>query len=72
LAESGPDDRTSEKIAKQIQKAGLPTGGKIPFVPRLDRNKRNDAIIRKATVRHGPRKGKKGFVDVEDRIWIKD
>src|SRR5262249_21804438 len=61
-----------EKIARQIQGAALPTGGPIPFDPKLDRNRKGEEIIRKATVQHGPKKGKKGFVDIHGRIWIKD
>lgn len=67
MAKSSPD-----KIDRQIQKAGLPTGGEIPFNPKLDRNRQGEDIIRKATVRHGPKAGKKGYVDENDRIWIKD
>ncbi len=61
-----------KKIDKQIGKAGLPRGGSIPFLPQLDKNKRGQPIIKKATVQHGPKKGKKGFVDTKGRIWIKD
>lgn len=60
------------KIDEQIKKAGLPTGGKNPFVPMLEKNRKGDDIIKKATIKHGPRKGKKGFVDSQGRIWIKD
>jgi hypothetical protein len=61
-----------DKIAKQIAKAGLPTSGTIPFVPQLDTNREGKQVIRKAEVAHGPRAGKRGYVDVEGRIWIKD
>ncbi|HEY7424948.1 MAG TPA: hypothetical protein VH682_12025 [Gemmataceae bacterium] len=64
--------KLSKKIEKQIDKAGLPRGGSVPFVPQLDRNNRGKEIIRKGTVRHGPKKGKKGYVDTKGRIWIKD
>ncbi len=67
MAKTPPD-----KIDRQIQKAGLPTGGQVPFVPKLDRNRQGDDIIRKATVQHGRKSGKKGYVDTSDRIWIKD
>ena len=60
------------RIEKQIDKAGLPRGGIVPFVPRLDRNNKGKEIIRKGTVSHGPKKGKKGYVDMKDRIWVKD
>jgi hypothetical protein len=61
-----------EKLDKQIAKQGLPTVGSIPFVPQLDKNKRGQPILKKATVHQGPKKGKKGFVDTQGRIWIKD
>jgi len=62
----------SEKIARQMRKAGLPTGGAMPFRPQLDQNRKGPPIIRKAAVQHGPKKGKYGYVDTQGRIWIKD
>lgn len=59
------------KIDKQIEKAGLPTSGAIPFLPQLDKNKKGDSIIRRGTITHGPKKGKRGYVDTNGRIWIK-
>jgi hypothetical protein len=38
----------------------------------LDKNRKGEDIISKATVQEGPKKGKKGFVDTNGRIWIKD
>lgn len=61
-----------KKVIDQIEKAGLPTKGQHPFKPSLVKNRRGDLIIQKETVRHGPKKGKKGFVDEHGRIWIKD
>jgi hypothetical protein len=55
-----------------MRKAGLPKGGSVPFIPQLDKSKKGEQIIRKATVTHGPKKGKKGYVDTKGRIWIKD
>jgi hypothetical protein len=60
------------KIDKQIEKAGLPTGGSLPFVPKLDKDKSGRPVIKKVTIQHGPKKGKKGYVDSKGRIWIKD
>jgi hypothetical protein len=60
------------KIDKQIAKAGLPRGGDIPFIPKMDKDKRGRPIIKKGTIQHGPKKGKRGYVDSKDRIWIKD
>lgn len=61
-----------KKIDRQIDKAGLPKGGSVPFVPKLDQDKEGRPIIKKATIQHGPKKGKKGYVDSKGRIWIKD
>lgn len=61
-----------KKVSDQIDKAGLPTGGQHPFEPSLVTNRRGDIMIQKATVQHGPKRGKKGFVDEQGRIWIKD
>jgi hypothetical protein len=49
VAKAQPD-----KIDRQIQKAGLPTGGEVPFAPKLGKNRQGEHIIRKATVQHGP------------------
>ena len=61
MAKTPPD-----KLDRQIQKAGLPTGGQVPFVPRLDKNRQGEDIIRKATVQEGPKEGEKGFVDTNE------
>jgi hypothetical protein len=61
-----------EKVAEQIRKAGLPTGGQHPFQPQLEPNQRGDLVIRKEAVQHGPKRGKRGYVDTQGRIWIKD
>jgi hypothetical protein len=60
------------KVRRQMDRAGLPTSGAIPFVPRMSKNKRGDAVIEKASIRFGPKKDKRGFVDTTGRIWIKD
>ena len=65
-------EESSRKVAKQIDKAGLPRGGNCPFVPKLDKDMRGRDTIRKDTVQHGPKKGKKGYVDTSGRIWVKD
>ena len=59
-------------IDKQIEKAGLPTGGSMPFIPKLDKNKKGKQIIKKGTIQGGPWKGKKGYVDSQGKIWIRD
>jgi hypothetical protein len=55
-----------------MRKAGLPAGGSVPFIPKIGQNRRSQPIIDKGTVQHGPKKGKKGYVDTQGRIWIKD
>lgn len=60
------------KIIEQMKKAGLPTTGVNPFAPNLVTNRNGDLVIEKATVRQGPKRGKKGYVDTQGRIWIKD
>jgi hypothetical protein len=61
-----------EKVQSQVAKARLPTGGRIPFIPRLLTNPRGRQEIEKAPVLHGPKKDKVGYVDTQGRIWIKD
>ena len=60
------------KVVRQIEKAGLPASGKHPFVPRLISNARGQQIIEKRAPNTGPRIGKKGYVDEQGRIWIRD
>ncbi len=60
------------QIDKQIKKVGLPSRGSVPFIPQLDKNKKGKLIIRKGTIQGGPKKGKKGYVDSEGKIWIRD
>lgn len=62
----------SDRIERQIEKAGLPKGGSVPFVPKLDANRKGEKIIRKEAIVQGPRKGKRGYVDSKGRIWIRD
>jgi hypothetical protein len=53
-------NKLPEKVTRQINKAGLPTRGALPFDPEIEKNKKGKEIIKKATVTHGPKKGKKG------------
>jgi|SRR5579872_3153520 len=68
MANSGFPD----KIDRQIERAGLPRTGAVPFEPTIRTNRRGQPEIEKAEVEHGPKKGKKGFVDKKGRIWIRD
>ncbi len=61
-----------QKIIMQIERAGLPTGGTVPFLPKLEKNRKGKRILRKDGVAYGPKKGKRGYVDTNGRIWIKD
>lgn len=61
-----------KKIADQIHDAGLPLTGQHSFKPKLVRNKRGQQIIVKKTIATGPKKGKKGYVDEQGRIWVRD
>jgi hypothetical protein len=61
-----------DEIEKKMKKAGLPTGGSMPFKPQIDKNKKGEPIIRKREITHGPMKGKKGYVDTDGKIWIRD
>ncbi len=61
-----------QKIIDQIRKAGLPTGGRHPFHPKLTRNRAGEPTIVKKAIATGPKQGKRGYVDDQGRIWIKD
>lgn len=62
----------SKKVEDQINKANLPRSGNVPFEPQLGTNRRGAQIIEKAEVKKGPKKGKRGWLDTQGRIWIKD
>jgi hypothetical protein len=55
-----------------MKKACLPTGGARPFKPKLTKNQRGELVIEKKAVTKGPKRGKKGFVDDQGSIWIRD
>lgn len=61
-----------KRIYRQMDKTGLPKGGIDPFIPKLDKDKMGRPIIKEASVQQRPKKGKKGYVDIKGRIWIKD
>lgn len=65
-------DDYPEKVQQQIDKAGLPTVGAFPFRPKLVRNQAGEDIIEKREVKKGPKRGKRGYVDDQGRIWLKD
>jgi len=50
----------------------LPSGGTHPFKPKIVKNRKKQDIIDKKQVTKGPKKGKRGWVDDQGRIWIKD
>ena len=53
-------------------KAGLPAAGQVPFVPKIVTSPHGKHHVARAAVRYGPRKGKVGYVDASDRIWVRD
>jgi hypothetical protein len=55
-----------------MARAGLPTGGRHPFRPKLTTNRRGDPVLEKKAIAGGPKKGKRGYVDDQGRVWIKD
>jgi hypothetical protein len=38
----------------------------------LTTNRRGEQVIEKAEVTYGPKQGKKGYVDSDGRIWVRD
>ncbi|MBI2823180.1 MAG: hypothetical protein HYX69_00660 [Planctomycetia bacterium] len=65
-------DSLDERIKKQIEKAGLPRAGPIPFEPALKKNRRGRPEVQKSKVTAGPKRGKKGYLDATGRIWVRD
>ena len=61
-----------QKIIDQMAKAGLPSGGTHPFSTKRTRNQKGEPIIEKRAVSKGPKRGKRGYVDDQGRIWIRD
>ena len=61
-----------KKIQEQMARAGLPCAGTNPFRPKIVKNRNNEDIIDKQPVTKGPKQGKRGFVDDQGRIWIRD
>ena len=65
-------DDAPDKVDRQIAKARLPQSGQVPFVPKLKTNERGEQEIVKARSQYGPKRKKKGYVDINGRIWIKE
>jgi len=38
----------------------------------LTKNRSGDQVIEKRAVAKGPKKGKRGYVDEQGRVWVKD
>jgi hypothetical protein len=62
----------AKKIEDQIKGVGLPQTGTISFEPQLGKNRKQEDIIVRRAPNHGPKKHKKGYVDIAGRIWIRD
>lgn len=65
-------DELPQIIIDQVNDQGLPTGGNNPFRPKFTRNRSGDRVIEKRSIKKGPKKGKKGYVDDQGNIWIRD
>jgi hypothetical protein len=61
-----------EKVIEQIRAQGLPSGGTYAFRPKIKRNRKGELEIDKRAITKGPFCGKKGYVDIENQIWIRD
>ena len=61
-----------QKIIDQMNKAGLPLSGPHPFKPKLTRNRHGVLLIERRAVARGPKRGKRGYVDEQGRVWVKD
>lgn len=67
-----PDSPLPQRILDQLISADLPLTGTFAFRPKLEVNRRGVAIIAKAEVARGPKAGKRGWLDADGRIWVKD
>jgi hypothetical protein len=65
-------DKLPTRVLDRSKKHRLPTGGEHPFIPKVRTNRRGQPDLVTAPVKHGPKKGQKGFLDSEGRIWIRD
>jgi hypothetical protein len=61
-----------KEVLDRIQKQRLPTNGQHPFIPKWRVNKRGKPDLILAPLTRGRKKGEKGFLDSQDRIWIRD
>jgi hypothetical protein len=61
-----------QKVIDQMRKAGVPTGGPVPFRPKLMTNRKGEQVIEKRAVGVGPKQGKRGYVDDQGRVWVRD
>lgn len=60
------------EVVELVQEAGPQWGGQHPFRPRLIKNRAGDLVVEKRAVASGPKRGKRGYVDDQGRIWVKD
>jgi hypothetical protein len=65
-------DPLPDEIQEQMQRARLPSTGSEPFRPKIKKNRKGRFEIDKQAAAKGPKKGKKGYVDQDGRIWIRD
>ena len=62
----------SEKIRAQLEKAGLPRTGQVPFNPLLATNRRGEPVVVRRFPAEGPIRDQKGWVDQDGLIWVRD
>jgi hypothetical protein len=53
-----------------MRKAGLPATGEHAFKPEIARNRAGDRIIEKKAVATGPKKGKRGYVVLQQHFVL--
>ncbi len=61
-----------KKVNNIIEGKGLPTSGKNKFDPKIVSNRKGQQVIATKEVDCGPKGIKKGFVDKEGNVWVKD
>ena len=58
-----------ESLREKMRKKGLPGGGEVPFIPKPKTNKKGDQILDNQPIPAGPKKGDRGPIDSQDRVW---
>lgn len=61
-----------DPVRQQIEKLGLPLTGTHSFQPQLVTNRKGKQHLGRRAISFGPKEGLVGYLDEQDRIWIKD